>query len=679
MTRVQPTSRLTAAPPSYLIFTFSVDLIEYIPMEKSYEDSKWLRNALRAALSTGYQSTPGSFAPTIQDGPQHRPGFRKLIEALEFSRWFILTYHAALVTILLFVAAVHWGDKIKKHRGRKLLARIHHDGVPSMERLRIKSQEEGEFHVSVDSGQSSESSSTLSGNATPPDVKSDPHEESSLLGRKKRLWRPSLASYVKSWLMYQPRPLPFIHKTLPDNGTSLLVLCFFGLNIFYTLFKTSFNVFGLFSFADRCGLLFAANFPLLYLFAAKNQPIKRLTGYSYESLNKFHRRLGEMMCLLGFMHAVAMVGVWNYLLRPSGVTFSHFLAIRMISLGFVTLFCYEMIYFTSLATIRQRYYELFLASHVFLQVAALVFLFLHHHGSRPYVLVSLVIYIVDRLVFRMAVKVTTMPADLTILPDGETVMVSANWSIPSPSSFISPRSSIIHGWKPTDHVFLTLPSLSHFHRFQAHPFTIASTAPSTEAPSTDPESTRTQPHAWLNLLIRSRSGFSADLLTYARTHPRTPIRLDGPYGSSHCIDMLLDCDTSIIIAGGSGIAVAFPLAWAVANDPLRSQRRAKITLIWIVHTRSHFSWLPEERLSELRDLGVEVVLEDPTDERGRPDVKRMVRDVAEREAVEGKSERCRTGVVVSGPGGMDRDVRNSCAGVVRNGMDVRVRVEKFGW
>jgi hypothetical protein len=44
-------------------------------------------------------------------------------------------------------------------------------------------------------------------------------------------------------------------------------------------------------FADRCGLVFA-NLPLLYLLAAKTQLHRLLTGYSYESLNIVHRRLG---------------------------------------------------------------------------------------------------------------------------------------------------------------------------------------------------------------------------------------------------------------------------------------------------------------------------------------------------------------------------------------------------
>lgn len=47
-----------------------------------------------------------------------------------------------------------------------------------------------------------------------------------------------------------------------------------------------------------------ANLPLLYLLAAKNQPLKLLTEYSYEALNVFHHRLGELLCLEAMIHAV---------------------------------------------------------------------------------------------------------------------------------------------------------------------------------------------------------------------------------------------------------------------------------------------------------------------------------------------------------------------------------------
>ena len=55
---------------------------------------------------------------------------------------------------------------------------------------------------------------------------------------------------------------------------------------------------------------------------------------------------------------------------------------------------------------------------------------------------------------------------------------------------------------------------------QAHPFTIASRPPAYN-----------EKEAKLELLIREKHGFSADLVLYAYTHDSVAIRLDATYGS----------------------------------------------------------------------------------------------------------------------------------------------------
>lgn len=101
--------------------------------------------------------------------------------------------------------------------------------------------------------------------------------------------------------------LPLVNRALPTNNISLVVLAFIGLHIFYNLYSIPFDMKYLFIFADRADFAFVANPPLLYLFAAKNKPIKWLTGYSYESLNIFHRRFDELMCFEAFLHFAGML------------------------------------------------------------------------------------------------------------------------------------------------------------------------------------------------------------------------------------------------------------------------------------------------------------------------------------------------------------------------------------
>jgi NAD(P)H-flavin reductase len=213
--------------------------------------------------------------------------------------------------------------------------------------------------------------------------------------------------------------------------------------------------------------------------------------------------------------------------------------------------------------------------------------------------------------------------------------------------------------------------------FQAHPYTIFSAAPSPKSLPDD------QNHAWLHLLIRAQGGFTRTLLEYTKTHTQTNIRLDGPYGSSHALETLCSTPNAVVVAGGSGIAVAFPLLWALLSPPVDSldpelarslSKPPRAHLLWVVHAREHLSWLPAERLQELKTWGLDVVITAATAEAGRPDIKGYVNAWVKKTGSDFDS-----GVVVSGPDGMIRDVTNACADLVREGRDIKLVVEKFGW
>lgn len=656
----------------------------------------WLQAALQFSLfatsDTLYIDADEPVSTSVNDAEVGDPRFRKLIEAVVFSRRFVLTYNVVLASILLLFTILHWGGKLTRAGRRRRLAirarKQHVEADVSWE----GNHKGGSRALETGDGSCSESSSTLAGSATPPTAAKDDvvDERKPLLPRNARLRTRThqIPHRIRGWLMYQPRPIPLGNRILPSNGVTLLLLAFLGLNAFYVFYRTPLAINMLFAFADRTALVFVANLPLLYLLAAKNQPIKQLTGYSYEALNIVHRRLGEWLCLLALLHSAGMTGVWYTILRPTGLDLAHFLMKKIILLGLGAFIAYEALYFTSLGSFRQRWYELFLVLHIFLQLAALILVWFHHRGSRIYVGIALGIFILDRLLFRLALKTRHFRASLSILEDGKTVHVSANWQITPQRSWWRRLLSINtkQGWRPTDHVFLTVPSLSGKHFVQAHPFTIASAAPSPPLDgSPDPP---LGSHAWLNLLIRAHSGFSNDLLAYARCHSSAFIRLDGPYGSPRALCLLQNADLAIVVAGGSGIAVAFPLVWALLNDVRRDAGveeavprtgAKRVCLLWVVHSREQTSWLPEERIEELRARGLDVSIPRPTGEVGRPDVGRSVRRWVEGYAGDNRASKMRTGVVVSGPDGLNRDVRNVCAELVKEGGDVGVEVEKFGW
>ena len=622
---------------------------------------------------------------TEKDGfaPQGDKRFKKLIEGIQYSQKFIISYQLVLAGLFFFFTVVHWGSRLQAWRGRRNTI----NGRFEIEKTTIGKTAESKGVVVTESTSmgSSSSSSTLQEDFDPKsqDPESRSNEQSLLLPKgsdRKALpqgWARILSIRTRACLAYQPRPIPIVNKTLPSNGTTLMVLAFVGLQIFYTFFNISLSLPMLFVLADRTSLVFVANLPLLYLFAAKNQPIKFLTGYSYESLNLFHRRLGEVMCLLALLHSAGMIGVWYTVLQPAGITLIKFLLIKMILLGIGAFVAYELLYLTSLGSFRQRWYELFLGIHVVLQVAALVLVWFHHRRGRWYVGVALVIFLVDRLVYRFAVKATTVRASLRVHEDRKTVVLRAPVSIQEKHQWVKPifGAGITSGWKATEHVFLTVPSLAHKHIVQAHPFTIASKAPAAD-----------EQEASLDFIIRAQNGFSGDLVRYAECRNTVNVRLDGPYGSQTAVELLQDSEHAVIVAGGSGIAVAWPLVWSVieraatldAESLISLANKKKILFVWIIRERSHISWLGEEKLDELRARGVTLKVPAPTSDHGHPDIANIIGEWIN-DTDDQTSSRGKIGVVASGPDSMNRAVRNLCSSLLWGGRDVTVEVEKFGW
>jgi hypothetical protein len=208
-----------------------------------------------------------------------------------------------------------------------------------------------------------------------------------------------------------------------------------------------------------------------------------------------------------------MAAVWYALLTPVGFSLAIFIFNGGILSGIATFILYEPLYFTSLASFRKRWYKLSLGLHVFLQATALILLFFHHPASRVYVGIGLGIFLIDRLIYRVAFKSATFPAVAEIIEDVGTVRLSTGVTLErcnTVNQFLG--SSITKGWQASDHVFASVPSLGRRHILQAHPFTIISPAPKAQ----DKE-------AKLDLRIRAQRGFSSDLLREAMERKGSPL------------------------------------------------------------------------------------------------------------------------------------------------------------
>lgn len=669
--------------------------------------------------SFGYTSTFKSI-PTLTEALNFASSLYEekefdIHELIQESREFIPTYLLLQIGFLFAFTVLHWGRRIQsgRRRGRKKRVRLDSNGEldkPGLGDAEVIFNYYGHCDglVASDLPPSASVAKGIPRRSMTPNL--EPEEQTPLLfgaGIDSLRIPPTrlliIRRQLKAWLVYQPKPIPFFNKTLPSNGTSVTILFLIGIQIFYSFYNVHLSIPTILVFADRTSLLFVANLPLLYLLAAKNQPIKLLTGYSYEALNIFHRRLGEIMVLLGLIHAIGMFVDWYILLRPTGFNLMEYLSCEIILWGICASVSYNLLYITSLGSFRQRYYELFLGLHIILHTIALLFLWFHHRNSRPYVYASLAIFLVDRFVFRMGLKNRITKGMLEVKDDQNTVVLRARLSKPTARQHRRWNHFLSHdiraGWKATEHVFLTVPCLSPKHGLQAHPFTIASKAPGAGDTELD-----------LELIIRKQEGFCKDLLEYAKENNDTRhlplIKLDGPYGSQSAVNLLQKCNLSIIVAGGSGIAVTWPLVWsAIDTTQYESGKRnadpedilspydipRKILFIWIVRDSSNLSWLGSDKLERLGSVpGVKVVIPPATAHNGHPDLRSIItswissmvakpfpaHDVRSKGNAAGK----KIGIICSGPDGLNRTVRNLCSLLLSQGnLDVSVEIEKFGW
>ncbi|TGZ85743.1 hypothetical protein EX30DRAFT_338071 [Ascodesmis nigricans] len=579
------------------------------------------RLAIAAANKRLGSATISGPTPTDADQPEEsrNPLFEEIVEGILFSRWFMTTYNLLLLGILVLVCVAHQ-------------FRLH------LRKRQRHARNNGEDGYSAPCRQPRPSSSR------PPRTAESDETKPLLPGAEKRgIWN-SIWLRIRGILEYQPSQ--WWGYESPPISTCLLLLGYYGLNGFYGFYRVSLLPMKIFIVADRMGCVFVINLPLLYLMSAKNPSLKWLTGWSYERLNILHRAAGRVCILAACGHFAGFLWVQRTLLADEW-PLGKYLAIPGIAFGLVSWSSYILLGLTSKEEFRAAFYEVFLFLHVLLQTIALIFLFFHHPTARPYVLAAVLIFLLDRILYRILYASTRMTGNVTLYPDGETVCVSL---MPPPS----------FSWQSGDHVFLSIPQVALLNH--PHPFSIITPPP--------PWGTR------IDLLIRARDGFSHQLTRAASQHSEVSAIVDGPYGSDHAFECLDSAPVAVAVAGGSGIAVVYPLIHGIAvqdrgSDPEMQRRMGKkMVLLWIVRAEDcSRTWLPVEAMNELRMAGVEVLVHVTQTKGYRPDLKTMLGLVAK----DG------LGVVVCGPDSMVRDVRNACASMMRHGRSVEVVTEKFGW
>ncbi|KAH7162077.1 ferric reductase NAD binding domain-containing protein [Dactylonectria estremocensis] len=301
-----------------------------------------------------------------------------------------------------------------------------------------------------------------------------------------------------------------------------------------------------------------ANILLAVFLGLKNTPLRFLTSETYNRLNLLHRTVGYTATAQTLLHATL------YMIRFGGKNRWDILIYRpnlegsISGIGMLILL---------LGIFRPLKYEVFYVSHIIGAVVTITFAALHRPSwiqKVPIIMViAAAIWTIDRLIRLVYLLFNLRDGTATVypLPRGGIKLVLRK-----------PRAAA----DPGLHCFVWIPKIR---AFQTHPFTITSHTASS-----------------LEIILKSRAGFTKDLYDFAASNPGSVVNasIDGPYGS---LPDLKHYNKLIFIAGGSGAAFTFGLAnkWLSQFQPGSTQF---IHFIWTVREKENLTWFAEH-LDEL--------------------------------------------------------------------------------
>jgi NAD(P)H-flavin reductase len=419
--------------------------------------------------------------------------------------------------------------------------------------------------------------------------------------------------------------------------------------------------------------------------------------------------LGRIIWIILLLHAAFYL---NFFVL-AGVL-SKRLSSPVVIYGIVSFQLINILIITSIAAVRRWSYRVFFVTHLFVVLAIIPLLFFHAPPIRLYIIEALALFIVD-LVIR---KLNTITTFTTISAIPETSLLKL--TLPIPTSKISQFQSA-----PGQHVYLSIPSTSipttsktspYLHEFLFNPFTISSV------------STSPSPH--ITLALRTLTGpTTSALLSLSRlTKARPPLNIEGPYGTSRRFPNFAEnFDRVLLIAGGVGATFILPI-YRATKEAMVSEENGKgarnVRMVWSMRDVAEASWAlsmasttsddneeetsssgeesgdeeqKEEAQSEDEDIELfitksthaereraapessQVELQTlhsvPRTKRtyARPDLQKIV-DETFAHGVEEK-----VAILVCGPHGMGKDVREYVGKWVEKGRYVWWHDESFGW
>ncbi|EIW72616.1 hypothetical protein TREMEDRAFT_12876, partial [Tremella mesenterica DSM 1558] len=338
--------------------------------------------------------------------------------------------------------------------------------------------------------------------------------------------------------------------------------------------------------SDRTAIICFYNLPLLWCLAGRNDVFLWLTGWSYATMNLFHRWVARMATVQALVHSAA----WTWLYVSFYGNYAAQYKDLWWTAGVVAMVTMALILPLSILPLRHKMYEFFLLIHIALALATLVLLWYHvqvYDGAyNGFIWACVAVWCFDRAVRLVRVFVLSFK---TFKAGGFNTMGTMTGSQQHGLIRLDVTTSINLTPRPGQHYFLYTPRLFNF--WENHPFTLASW-------------NQIDGHTHLHFMVAPQRGATRQLQRKLRRTENGSVMLrvliEGPYGSTH---NLRGFDTVLLIAGGSGITAVLPYLHDLhLADCSSTSHVRRIILIWAVKDMEYASNVLKHELSEVSSM-----------------------------------------------------------------------------
>ncbi|VVT54097.1 uncharacterized protein SAPINGB_P003905 [Magnusiomyces paraingens] len=328
---------------------------------------------------------------------------------------------------------------------------------------------------------------------------------------------------------------------------------------------------------DRTGMMGTIQIIPVFIFAARNNLLQLLTGWSFDTFNVYHRWVARVMMFHIFMHSVT----WTWLERDYlSVIFKY----RYWRWGVVATVCGCIMLGQSIIFFRAKTYEFFLAFHIALAVFFVIGCWYHLEwvGWLNWVYPLIALWGFDRAVRLGRLAWSGLGTSQTKLYPNDLFRMTIDY----------PKR-----WKAYPGCYVYVHIMRPWGFWESHPFTVYQSA---------------LPEHEGKLMIGAtvKEGMTkmiANDLTKAGGDKAIKVLIDGPYGTCHNIARY---DTVICLCGGIGVTAAFSYLLDIIKNKYHDQH---LIFIWVTRHQSSLDCFENELkfLNDSDKCDVEIYLTSP--------------------------------------------------------------------